>query len=51
MLLVAWAVGTDEDVASALPVIRDVAAMVMLVSGRRPEMKLATLEGNGEADA
>ena len=30
--------------------MRDVAATVTLVSGRRPDMNDATLEGNGEPD-
>ena len=36
---------------AAFPNIRDDAATVILVSGRRPAMKLSTLEAKGEADA
>lgn len=43
-------VGNDEGVAPAFPVMRDDAATLTLLSGRRLDMKDATLEGNGESD-
>ena len=43
-------VGNDEGVAPAFTLMRDDAATLILVSGRRPDMKEATLEGNGESD-
>lgn len=44
-------VADGKTAAPASPEIRDDAAIVTFVSGRRPAMKLSTLKGKGEADA
>lgn len=51
ILLATPAIGDGVGKAPAFPDIREEAAIVTLVSGKRPEMKVSTLEGNGESDA